>query len=836
MLWSFTRGAQRRRLRNALLVQSAFATIVLGAGAADAQQASAGSQTEASPAVEPIIVTARKRQETLQNVPVAVEAFSGRELERYRAEDFSKIAQMATQVILVPTASGAGGQLNIRGLGSSAGDPGIDSSVTLNIDGMPINRGYAIQGGLLDVASVQVLKGPQALFFGKNSDAGVFSVETGNPTSTWHFTARTSYEFEAEEALGEAIVSGPINDQWGVRIALRARNSQGWLKDNSRALSAGPGSPYDMYIPGSVYNNEPFPSWPGAPQSRLGGQDEKIGRITLAYAPTSNFSAILKVTGDLYSDDGPSLAEEINCGPRGVPTTATVASAIQVVDPFQGCSDRPGVVTVGGVPPEIWRNEPEGAKKHDGNPYSENDSVLTSLALKYHSDLWDLTSNTGFYHYDYSRYDAFNAATFSSNDAWQREVQSTFSEEVRALSTFHSPVNIMVGAYYDNTVRTDGNFGKITLTALRTDPNGIVHAEDWDGLAHVHEATYSAFGQVIWNIVPTLEATAGARYTYVKQSADQQNTYTNPLLENLFGFIPFLKGTVAENPANLLLSYQNGSNVSPEATLTWRPTPQFTLYGAYKTGYKAGGFSTNTVIVASATGHTLTFGPESSSGFELGAKTTLFGGRVRGDLTLYRYDFDSLQVNSFNPVTISFTIQNAAAARTQGVELNADWAATNELSFRGAVGYNDARYLSFPNASCYAGQTAAHGCVNGQQSLRGQPLDLAPKVSANVGFSYERAIAPHWKIGVTSELRYNSAFAGGIPDEPNTTVPAQTFVDASVRLSSDDDRYQVALIGRDLANVIPIYGIGDKPSAIAGELTTQAVQGRYVTLEFTYHY
>jgi outer membrane receptor protein involved in Fe transport len=593
-----------------------------------------------------------------------------------------------------------------------------------------------------------------------------------------------------------------------------------------------------MYIPGSLYNNEPFPIWPGAPKSRLGGQDETIGRITLTYNPNSHFDATLKVTGDLYSDDGPSLEEEVNCGPNGVPTTATVFSSVVVVDPFQGCSNRAGVVTVGGVPLEIWMNEPEGAKKHDGNPYSDNDSLLTTLAMRYKTDTLTISSNTGYYYYDYDRYDAFNAATFSSNDAWQNEVQNTFSEEVRAFSTFNFPLNFMVGAYYDNTTRTDANFGKITLTALRTDANGVVHAEDWDGLAHVHEATYSVFGQLIWKIVPALELAGGARYTYVDQSADQQNTYVNPLLEYLFGnpALRFLKGTVAENPANLLLSAEKGNNISPEITLTWTPTPEFTLYGGYKTGYKAGGFSTNTVIVASATGQTLTFGPESSNGFEFGAKTTLFGGRVRGDLTFYRYDFNDLQVNSFNPVTISFTIQNAAAARTEGVELNADWAATNELRFTGGFGYNDAKYISFPNASCYAGQTPAEGCTNGTQSLAGQPLTLAPKVSANVGFSYERPIATHWRIGLSSELRYNSSFAGGIPDEPNSTVPAQTFVDASVRVSTDDDRYEVALIGRDLANVIPLYGIGDKPSAVAGELVGQAAQGRYVTLEFTYHY
>ena len=117
---------------------------------------------------EQIIVTARRRDETVLNVPVAVTALSDKEITRYAATDLSKIGQLVPQVQIVRSGAGTGGSFSIRGVGSSPGDAGIEQTVSVNIDGIQISRGRAVLQSFFDVQQVEVLKGPQALFFGKN--------------------------------------------------------------------------------------------------------------------------------------------------------------------------------------------------------------------------------------------------------------------------------------------------------------------------------------------------------------------------------------------------------------------------------------------------------------------------------------------------------------------------------------------------------------------------------------------------------------------------------------------------------------------------------------------
>jgi iron complex outermembrane receptor protein len=806
-----------------------LAGMALSIMATDAMLAIADAQ-------ETVTVTARKREEDVQDVPVAIQTFSSKDVETYRAIDLTKIGEMATQVIMFPASSGSGADFHIRGLGSSSGDPGIDSSVTLDIDGMMINRGDAIRAGMFDLANVQILKGPQALFFGKNSPAGVISLQSANPGPDWEFIARLSYEFEGSEVVGEAIASGPINDKIGIRLAYRGRTSSGWM-DNVAAPLSGPGN--EPYVPGYPYNNEPY-AFPGATQGKLGAQDEQIARLTVTFNPTDRFDATFKISGDMYKDNGAQVNESIHCS-ADHPQTTGVLSAVTLFDPYGDCAVN-GRTSQGGLPQEIWQHYP-GAAKHGGQSYETVNTLLSTLAMNYKLDTLTISSQTGVHYYNYDRFDNFDGTVFDQFLGYQKEHQTTISQELRVLSTFDFPVNFMLGAFYENAKRTDGNSGKIASVGPATDSNGVVHAENWSGLAHVNEETYSVFGQLIWKIVPELELAGGARYTKVVQSADQRNTFVNPYMQCFFLSCTDFGVTDPNAQLRFLLpagevlnSTANGDNVSPEVTLTWTPTDEITLYGAYKTGYKAGGFSTNTVIVASASGNSLTFGPESSKGFEVGLKTSLMDGRLRADLTGYRYTFKNLQVSAFDQTTTSFQIRNAAAARIEGVELNANWLVTDSLTLKGGIGYNRARYTDFPGAPCFNGETPAQGCVGGVQDLKGRPLTFAPDVSANIGFSYDTPVTDGWKLGLTGNLSYSDSYYTNLTDDDLARQHSYAKVDASLRLYSDDNKYEFAVIGRNLTNKLILASTADKPGGAPGDIFGGIIRGREITVQATYHY
>ncbi|RYE50490.1 MAG: TonB-dependent receptor [Hyphomicrobiales bacterium] len=222
------------RSEHQLISAAVLAFTLAHAGAAVAQEApsAASSERVGNSALEEIVVTARKREESLISVPVAVTALSATDINRYAASDLTKIAQLAPQVIIQRSGgSGSGAVIAIRGISSSTTDTGLSSTVSVNIDGTQISRGRIITQGFFDLQQVEILKGPQALFFGKNSPGGVISLRSAGATKTLQAYVRAGYEFKANERYIEGAISGPITDNFGFRIAARGTKMDGWMRN-----------------------------------------------------------------------------------------------------------------------------------------------------------------------------------------------------------------------------------------------------------------------------------------------------------------------------------------------------------------------------------------------------------------------------------------------------------------------------------------------------------------------------------------------------------------------------------------------------------------------------
>src|SRR5690606_26612509 len=181
--------------------------------------------------LDAVNVTARRRSESIQDVPVAITSLTPEQLEKNMATDLSKIGEVAPQVIIGRASNGTGGFLTIRGISSATSDAGLDQSVSVSVDGVPMSRGRVINSTVYDLAQVEVLSGPQALFFGKNSPAGAISLRTKDPTDVVEGYAKVGYETEADERYLEAAVSGPLTDTLKGRIAVRAASMEGWIEN-----------------------------------------------------------------------------------------------------------------------------------------------------------------------------------------------------------------------------------------------------------------------------------------------------------------------------------------------------------------------------------------------------------------------------------------------------------------------------------------------------------------------------------------------------------------------------------------------------------------------------
>ena len=195
--------------------------------------ASTGDGSNASSNVETVIVTARKRGETLLDAPVTVQALTARDLARNPTTDIQQITSMLPNVTATRRGSGTLGSFNIRGIGTNGGDSGVDQAIAVVIDDVPIARGTVAAGNFFDLANVQVLPGPQALYFGKDASGGVIALTSAGPTDSFEAYAKAGYEFNAAERYFDAAISGPLTDDLGARLAIHVSQMDGWMHNDA---------------------------------------------------------------------------------------------------------------------------------------------------------------------------------------------------------------------------------------------------------------------------------------------------------------------------------------------------------------------------------------------------------------------------------------------------------------------------------------------------------------------------------------------------------------------------------------------------------------------------
>ena len=747
----------------------------------------------------------------------AVTAISADELQQFGTTDIRDISKLAPSLSIDRSGSGNGGIVSLRGVSTSSGQVGFDQAVAIAVDGVMVGRARILAQGLFDVGQIEVLKGTQALFFGKNSPGGVISIKSAGPTDTLEGYVRSSYEFEGDEALFEGAVSGPLTDTLGARIALRYRDLKGYFFNTSEGYTAAT-YPFIGTTP------------PPGPGDDRAGEEEFIGRATLSYEPSDAFDASLKFTVTDQNGDGPAYgAQPFYCD--GADAGVTYGS----VDPYGECKfDKR--FSRSSFNPALVANMP--LMRED--PYTDIEMYLGSLTMNYQFADLTLTSVSGYFDYTSQAADNYDATSLAQLYSAEKEAYHAFSQEFRLLSDFDGPLNFLLGAYFqDTSLDFDTSVG---ILGLGPDPDGRYHT--WERSGYTNGTTYSAFGQLVWDVTDQIELAGGVRYTKEEKDSSMRHVYARPELE----------GTLLAPTTRVFDDKFKDSNYSPEVTLSYRPTSDLTAYVAYKTGYKSGGFGLSvSLIPATITEDAITYDSEKVKGFEAGLKAQLLDRRLTLNTALYSYKYDNLQVNSFNAATTSFTINNAASARVKGVEAEAQFAVTDRINVYGAIAYNRARYLDYVTG-CYNTQTFGDGCNvlvgNGAdgiagtaddvfgQELSGKPLSRAPDWSISTGFDATVPISSAFNLTFAGNARYSDRYSGVENGNPRGVQPSYWLFDASARLSSEDDGWNVALIGRNLGNEYYSGGyLFEKPgSGGLNQIAGTPARGRQVLVELGYNF
>ncbi len=730
-----------------------------------------------------ILVTARRRDETLQNVPVTVTAITAATLEKRGITNLEGIARITPQLfIAASTSSFQGGAIALRGIGAGDGNVFSDQAVAFNIDGVQIARALPRQLSEFDLQQVEVLKGPQALYYGKNSPGGIVVLRTADPGDHFEAGAKAYYEFNAQEIRGEAFISTPLTDSLGLRVAATGAKQRGWI--------------HNIASPGTLYSPD---------HDHLPKSDEFGGRVTLKFDDGGPFKARFKFNyGSVNTDGMFSILQRVYC-PFGAPQGSSEEDcrpddrAVHAeIGPRFGTG---GANTVTGAAiPGIY-------VYGDGEPYYHARQYLSGLQLSY--DLGDhlsLASNSGFYRGTVKALDSllgepsrpFNPAFGPAGaggiiagyaDYRIREI----SQELRLTSSFEGPLNFMVGGYYQ-----DQKLSYVSATGI----NALNPIQFFPPLTLKQDGTaYSAFGSASFKPTETIELSAGARYSHENKTI----SYFRLLPGTLPGGAAFLPGQEVPS-ARPKRSFHN---VSPEGTIAWRPNADTTVYASWKRGFISGGFNGTPLGTGVPVVRDQSYEQEVVEGFEGGLKLRALEDAVQINLAAYSYKIKGLQVTSAfaGPPAVQ-TINNAAGARSKGVEASVNWTKTpvSGLSMNGAISYSDAKYSNFRTSPCYGGQTIAQGCnlsSNGtfftNQDLSGQRLVRAPRWAGAVGANYNLKRENRDELNLAVDGNYTSSFFTDGLNAPGGIQRGYWLLDASAGYQFHNG-VGLALIGRNLTN------------------------------------
>lgn len=587
------------------------------------------------------MVTARRREESLQDVPLSVSAFDARRLEELQVQNIAGL-QDAVPNLYVNRGDGANAVIFVRGIGQNDSLAFADVGVGVYLDDVFIARSQAAFLDLFDVDRVEVLRGPQGTLYGRNAIGGAIKLISAEPPERLEMYVEAgggNFDYGTLKArLGGPLVEGVLRG----KIAVSALQRSGFATNL-----------HDGEEDGDTHSL----AWRG----------------TLAYAPTVNLRVSLSADG---RRDRPDSSRS------PVRETSVTGFADPVGAPFTPMTFAPAA--------DPYRVDV------NANRFSNlsADGLTLKASLKI-SDAWSLESINAYRRMDFDLALDTDGTPLPVLDIMVLQEQEQFSQELRATYDADERLTLVTGLYYfnDDDVTFSGVdnaslsvFGyPVTLLGIAT-----------SSLADTHQKTESiaAFADAGYELMQRLNIGVGVRYTYEeKQSQRRFESFFDPALSVIENTPPFLRGAgIAGSPLSGKASFDA---VTPKLSLSYRMGRDALLYASVARGFKSGGFD--------ARGTTefgfQPFDPETVWGYELGVKSSWADGRVVANAAVFYNDYEDLQVTSFGRDPLSGTFvslfTNAAKARTEGVEVELVLRPNARLTLNAAVGYLDAQYQEF---------------------------------------------------------------------------------------------------------------------------------------------
>ncbi len=711
--------------------------------------------------LEEIIVTAQKRAESLQDVPISVTTLGGEKMQQVGIKKIEDLQQFVPNLQMTET--GISTQVYIRGIGTG-NSQGFEQSVGQYIDGVYYGRQQLIRAPFLDLERVEVLRGPQSILFGKNSIAGALNMTSAKPTDdlTGYIQLNYEPEFSTREAL--FAVSGGLTDTLQGRLAVRSYDTDGYV-DNT-----------------FLDDDEP-------------ARDDLAIRGTLRWEPTDDLDVTLKLERDTFDTDGRQIEiVQDDPAPLGAPIPANYGTIL-------GLLGHPGAIT------ETSLNFKRQAGGFGVKEFSDNELDNATLTINYNLGKNTLTSVTGIVGYEFLELcdcDYVAAPVFS---VVLDEEYDQFSQEIRLASPGGENVDWVVGAFYqtselefkdDILIPNNSILGLLSGGALAPIVGTDV-SRDYSADSDL----WAVFGQFTWNFRDDMRLTFGARYTSEDKDGKREinilQTATgqpvNPLLgaPTLYELLFAIQNQ--QRSGHKISQSRDESSFTPLINLQWDVNENLMAYVSYTTGFKSGGFDPRANNVAS-----FEFEEEEASSFEIGFKSTLLDGAAELNVAFYQTDYEDLQISQFDG-SFGFNVNNAAEVTIRGVEVDGRFAVTDNLNLRYAVAYLDHEFDQYRGGNCYNRQVPDGDIgASGNQlcDYTGKSGQYTPELTASFSANYTRPLTEALGLAIALDLNYTDEQNVHGSLDPQYEIDAYTMV--NLRVAIESESWELAVLGRNLSD------------------------------------
>ncbi|WEK40289.1 MAG: TonB-dependent receptor [Candidatus Brevundimonas colombiensis] len=819
--------------RNLHLRTTVSAAAVIGAVAFGFAGAAAAQEAPAT--VDDIIVTAQKREQSLQDVPIVVTTLSQELLQGAGVQDIKDLQILTPGMTVTSTQSEASTTVRIRGAGTVGDNPGLESSVGVVIDGVYRSRNSVGFGDLGELSRIEVLKGPQGTLFGKNTSAGVINIITERPSFDPSISAElTGGNFGA--IGGSVSVTGGLTDQIAGRLFVAHRERDGFYDVNN---GDGPNSKTDdqtqdywttrgqlLILPNDNTSIRLIADYTKreeyccvAVQTRVGPTQAFIAALTAPNgqgqaSPAAGFGTVPFSRLAYSNRETPQEIEDMGLSAEANIDFPSINATLTSLTSWRDWSFQQGM-DLDYTGADILHRANDGSNGYGvGNLTQELRLAGTTGKFDWLVGLF-ATRETVYRDDSYvygSDYNAFASLLLTAT------VPAAFGgPSPSRLGCFTNPNGFLVG--------TTGALAGQPLCVLGLVPPsaaapGFAAGKAYEDHYSQKSESVALFTNNTYHVTEAFDINLGLRYTYDSKRllGVQDNLGSNgaacggALANNL---APSLPGSPIPGTANvktpaaalglLCLPWSNplydgrriqekfnDTDVSGTIKASYRFNPSIMVYGSYARGYKGAGYNMDRVQTGVTPDASLFFKAETVDSYEAGVKTTLFNRTMLLNLTYFDQKFENFQLNTF--LGTAFVVESIPELTSRGVDADMVWFTPVEgLTFQGGVTYTDAKYGRFT-----AADMSSPGRFPQLSLLPGARASFAPEWSLTGALAFDRSLGGGLRGGFNLSAKYSTDYNTGSDLLPYKHQDAFTVVNGRVSIGSEDERWTVEVWGQNL--------------------------------------